>query len=123
MKKFMASTIAAISLLFMGNALAHANNAKRGGVVQSAGNYTFELVRQHGSVIIYVEDHGNVLETVGATGSLTIFKGAQKKVLPLEAGIGNTLVAPGARLADGSKAVASITFPNKSVIGVRFSID
>lgn len=123
MKKLIAITIAAISLAFSDNALAHGIKAKRGGIVQSAGDYSFELVCLNGSGIIYVEEHGKELATVGATGILTVFKGAERKVVPLEAGMGNTLVAPGGRLAHWTKAVASITFPNRSAVRVRFNLN
>lgn len=122
MKRFIALTTVALSLAFSGNALAHGSKAKHGGIIQTAGDLSFELVSQNGSAIIYVDDHGKDLATAGAKGTITVLKGKEKAVLPLEAGTGNTLVATGAKLARGSKAVASITLPNKDPISVRFSV-
>jgi hypothetical protein len=49
-------------------------------------------------------------------------KGTKKAVLPLAAGEGNTLVATGAKLAKGAKAVASINLASKGTVSVRFSV-
>lgn len=122
MKRFIALTTVAISLALAGNALAHGSKAKHGGIVQSAGDLSFELTSKDNSAIIYVDDHGKEKATAGAKGTITVLKGAAKTVLPLEAGPGNTLVAKGAGLARGAKAVAAITFPNKEVVSVRFSV-
>lgn len=123
MKKLTAGIIMAISMLFDDYALAHANLATHGGTVQVAGDYSFELVRQNGSAIIFVKKRGVEMPTLGATGALTAFRGDEKKLVPLEAGIGNTLVSPGGSLAHWSQAVASITFPDRSVAVVRFKLN
>ena len=74
------------------------------------------------AAIIYVDDHGKDLATAGASGTLTVLKGSSKSVLPLAPGAGNTLVAAGARLAPGTKAVASVTLANKAQVSVRFAV-
>jgi hypothetical protein len=123
MKKIFAIAALAAGLAFSGNVLAHGAKPKHGGIVQSAGDLAFELVAKDGKTTIYVDDHGKDLPTAGATGTLTVLKGAQKTQLPLEAGAGNTLVVKGdAKLAPGSKAVAAITFADKKAVSVRFSI-
>lgn len=123
MKKFFAIAIAAVSVLFADRALAHDNKVKHGGTVQVAGGLSFELECQNGSAIIYVEERGTEMSTAGANGILTVFRGTERKVVPLEAGIGNTLVAAGGRLAHWTTAVASITFPDRRVVQVRFSLN
>jgi hypothetical protein len=122
MKKLIALTTVAMSLAFAGNALAHGSKAKHGGIVQSAGDLAFELVSKDGTTTIYVDDHGKDMSTAGVTGTLTVLKGTEKAVLPLAAGGGNTLVAKGTNLAPGAKAVAAVTFANKNVVNVRFSV-
>lgn len=123
MKKLFAVAALAASVIVSGPALAHGAKPKHGGIVQSAGDLAFELVAKDGNATIYVDDHGKALPTAGATGTLTVLKGAEKTELPLQAGAGNTLVAKGdTKLATGSKAVASITFANKKTVRVRFSV-
>ncbi|MEH6435229.1 hypothetical protein [Massilia sp. DD77] len=123
MKKFFAVAALAAGVALSGNVLAHGAKAKHGGIVQSAGDLSFELVAKDGATTIYVDDHGRDLPTAGATGSLTVLKGTQKSELPLEAGGNNTLTVKGDhKLSPGSKAVAAITFANKKTVSVRFSI-
>lgn len=123
MKKMFALAAAVISLALSGNVMAHGSKAKHGGIVQSAGDLSFELVSKEGKTTIYVDDHGKDLPTTGVSGTLTVLNGMQKTVVPLEAAGGNMLVAKGdAAFAKGSKAVAAVTFAKKSVVSVRFSV-
>ena len=123
MKKFIALAAVATTLALSGNVMAHGSKARHGGTVQTAGDLSFELVSKDGKTTIYVDDHGKDLPTAGVTGVLTILKGVQKTVLPLEAAGANMLVAKGAAvLAKGSKAVAAVTFADKNVVSVRFSV-
>ncbi len=123
MKKMLVVAGLAASVALSGQVLAHGAKPKHGGIVQSAGDLAFELVTKDGSTTIYVDDHGKEKPTAGATGTLTVLKGARKTELPLEAGDRNTLRVKGdATLAAGSKAVAAITFADKKVVSVRFSI-
>jgi hypothetical protein len=106
-----------------GHAIAHESPARHGGIVKSAGDISFELVNKDGKTTIYVADHGKDVPMAGGSGTLTVLKGAEKTELPLESGGGNTLVVKGdAKLGPGAKAVANIVFPDKSTMGVRFSI-
>ena len=123
MKKIFAIAALAAGVILSGQALAHGAKPKHGGIVQSAGDLAFELVAKDGGATIYVDDHGKELPTAGATGTLTVLKGAQKTELPLEAGGGNTLVVKGdAKLEKGNKAVAAVTFADKKTVSVRFSV-
>lgn len=122
MKKLFALTAFAVALA-SGHAIAHESPAKHGGIVKSAGDMSFELVNKDGKTTIYVDDHGKEVPMAGGSGTLTVLKGAEKAELALEAGGGNTLVVKGdAKLGSGAKAVANIVFPDKSTMGVRFSI-
>jgi hypothetical protein len=123
MKKLIALAAIATTLVLSGNALAHGSKARHGGIVQTAGDLSFELVSKDGKTTIYVDDHGKDLSTTGVTGTLTILKGKQKTEVPLEAAGANMLVAKGsAALAKGSKAVAAVTFADKNVVSVRFAV-
>ena len=123
MKKIFALAALAAGIAFSGNVFAHGAKPRHGGIVQSAGDLAFELVARDAGTTIYVDDHGKDKPTAGASGTLTVLKGAQKTVLPLEAGARNTLVVKGdVKLAPGSKAVAAITFADKKAVSVRFSV-
>lgn len=122
MKKMFA--VAALAgVILSGQAFAHGAKPKHGGIVQTAGDLSFELVAKDGGAIIYVDDHGKDKPTQGATGTLTVLTGTQKTELPLESGGNNTLVVKGkAGLEKGSKAVAAVNFADKKTVSVRFSL-
>ncbi|MBZ2209775.1 hypothetical protein [Massilia soli] len=123
MKKLIALAAVAATLALSGNAVAHGSKAKHGGIVQTAGDLSFELVSKDGKTTIFVDDHGKDLPTAGVSGTLTVLKGAQKTAVPLEAAGGNMLVAKSdAVLAKGSKAVAAVTLADKTVVSVRFAV-
>jgi len=123
MKKIFAVAAFAAGLVLSGQALAHGAKPKHGGIVQTAGDLSFELVARDGGATIYVDDHGKDKPTAGATGTLTVLRGTQKTELPLESGGNNVLVAKGqAPLEKGSKAVASVNFADKKTVSVRFSV-
>lgn len=123
MKKILAIALVSAGVILSGQAFAHGAKPKHGGIVQAAGDLSFELVAKDGATTIYVDDHGKDKPTAGATGTLTVLKGTQKTALPLESGGANTLVVKGnAVLAKGSKAVASVSFADRKTVSVRFSV-
>ena len=123
MKKLVAMTALALTVLASAAVLAHESAAKHGGIVRTAGDLSFELVNKDGRIAIYVDDHGRDLPAAGMSGKLTVLNGSTKTEVLLEAGAGNMLLAKGdAKLAPGAKAVAAITLPDKSTKTVRFPI-
>ncbi len=123
MKKLMALIAMTISVAVSGNASAHGEKPKHGGIVQTANDLSFELVKKGNNAIIYVDDHGKRLSTAGATGKLTVLNGTEKSEVPLEAAGENMMVTKGeAKLAKGAKAIASMTFADKTTVNVRFSV-
>lgn len=113
----------AVSVIASGNVLAHGDKPQHGGVVSSANDLSFELVNSDGKAVVHVTDHGQPFNTAGATGKLTILNGDKKSEVPLEAAGNNTLITKGeAKMARGSKAVAAVTFANKTTVNVRFSV-
>ncbi|WEF32966.1 hypothetical protein [Pseudoduganella chitinolytica] len=123
MKKIAAMIALGLACAASVPATAHESAAKHGGIVKSAGDLSFELVNKDGKTTIYVEDHDATVPTAGASGTLTVLKGAQKSETALAAGPGNTLVAKDAvRLEAGNKVVARIALPNKAAVSVRFAI-
>lgn len=123
MKMNFAVTLISAGLVLSGQAFAHGAKPKHGGIVQSAGDLSFELVAKDGAATIYIDDHGKDKPTAGATGTLTVLTGTQKTELPLASGGNNTLLVKGeAKLEKGSKAVASVNFADKKTVSVRFSV-
>lgn len=123
MKKLLALAALTASCALSGQAMAHGAVAKHGGIVQNANDLAFELVNQDGKTTIYIDDHGRDVATAGASGTLTVLKGAKKTELPLLPAGANTLLVKGdAGLAAGAKAVAAITFADKKTASVRFSM-
>lgn len=123
MKKVVAIALVSAGAVLSGQVLAHGAKPRHGGIVQTAGDLSFELVARDGGATIHVDDHGKDKPTLGATGTLTVLKGTHKTELPLESGGNNTLVVKGkAGLEKGSKAVASVTFSDRKNVSVRFSV-
>lgn len=121
MKKLIA--LVAIAVAVSGNALAHGDKPKHGGVVSTANDMSFELVNKDGKATVYVNDHGKPVDTTGATGKLTVLNGTEKTEVPLEASGSNTLATKeDAKLTKGSKAIAALTFADKKTVNVRFAV-
>lgn len=123
MKKICAVAVLAAGVIVSGLAFAHGAKPRHGGIVQTAGDLSFELVARDGVATIHVDDHGKDKPTQGATGTLTVLTGTRKTELALVSGGGNTLVVKGqATLEKGSKAVAAVNFADKKTVSVRFSV-
>lgn len=121
MKKLMA--LVAMTMALSGNALAHGDKPKHGGLVSTANDISFELVNKDGKATVYVNDHGKPVDTTGATGKLTVLNGTDKTEVALEPAGSNTLATKeDAKLAKGSKAIATITFADKKAVNARFSV-
>lgn len=123
MKKLMALVAVALTVSLPASAFAHGDKPKHGGVVQSASDLSFELVNRDAKAMIYVEDHGNPISTAGASGKLSVLNGGKKSELALEPSGSNAMsTKEDAKLVKGSKAIASITFADKKLVNVRFSV-
>jgi hypothetical protein len=123
MKQLLAYVALAVAVAASGNVMAHGEKPKHGGIVQTANDLSFEMVNKENATVIYVDDHGDKVPTEGATGKLTVLSGKERSELPLEPAGDNTLAAKGdAKLVKGSKAIASITFADKTTVNVRFSV-
>ncbi len=96
--------------------------AHHGGVVQTASELTFELVRGDAGVSLYVDDHGTKKSTQGASGQLTVLSAGQKSLAPLVPAGDNQLVAKGLKVAKGAKVVAAVTFADQKSVTVRFTL-
>lgn len=101
----------------------HDLTPKHGGVAAEAGGVVFELVATSDALTLHVDDHGQKIDTAGATGKVTLLAGADKREAILAPAGDNKLEAKGAyRLTSGTKAVAVVTLPGKSPATARFAI-
>jgi hypothetical protein len=115
--------LAACSLGLVPLALAHGDGTpKHGGVVQSANDLSFELVGLDSAAMLYLEDHGEPLDTAGFGGKLSVLLNGVKTDAALKPAGANKLAASGLKLAPGAKAVAVVTTPQNQTISVRFTL-
>jgi hypothetical protein len=111
-----------VAVLTSGFALAHGDGvARRGGIVQMAGEIKFELVAGAGALELYLDDHGETVPTAKLTGKITVLSGANKSEFVLEP-VGDKLVAKGVKLVKGDKVIAIVTTENKQNNSARFVI-
>jgi hypothetical protein len=122
MRKLLSLAALAVSLVVVNSTLAHTEKPKHGGVVQAASDLSFELVSKGDVATIYIEDHGKPLATAGMSGKLTVLNGTEKSEAELKGAGDNRLQAHGVKLVKGSRAVASLTMPNRKAISVRFAV-
>ncbi len=101
-------------------AMAHAEHGQPqfGGVVAEAGEAQFEVVGKDGRLVVHVTNHGAPLDTVGATGKLTVLSGANKQDIQLKPAGGNRLEGAGSYAA-GAKLLLQVQLPGKKPLQAR----
>lgn len=122
----MSRTITLVAILGLSTlstgALAHGpGKAQHGGMVQTAGDLSFELVPDANGAVLYVMDHDKPADVSKMTGKLTILNGTVRSEAELKAGSGNKLEAA-AKMGPGSRVVATVNTVADKAITVRFSI-
>lgn len=123
MRKLLTVLILGVSVLAVNAAWAHGGaKPKHGGVVQAAGDLSFELTADDNGATIHVEDHGQPMATAGMTGKLTVLNGGEKSEAGLSPSGENRLRADGVRIASGTRAVASLKSADGGTITVRFNV-
>lgn len=123
MKKFALVVATTLGLTWASIATAHGVRAQHGGVVTTAGNMQFELVKLNGGAVIYVAgSHSEPVSTTGATGFLTVVKNEKRTEVALIPGVPNSMaIKANTKLPDGVLASATIVFANKNTVTVPFS--
>lgn len=121
-KTLLSALALALAAAAPGAAVAHEAAPKHGGVVRSASDLSFELVRQGDDAVLHVADHGKPLSTAGMKGRLTVLQGGETREVALQPAGENRLEAKGARLGAGARVVASIERAEKKPITVRFAM-
>lgn len=120
MKRLVMATFLGLAALSF-SAFAHGpSKAQHGGVVQAAGDLSFELVAEGEAAALYVVDHDHPADVSKMTGKLTVLNGADKKEAELKPA-GNKLEAA-TKLAPGAKAVATVVVPGGKTVTVRFAM-
>lgn len=101
-------------------AMAHAEHGQPqfGGVVAEAGEAQFEIVSKDGKLVVHVTNHGAPLDTVGATGKLTVLTGTSKQDIQLKPAGGNRLEGAGSYAA-GAKLLLQVQLPGKKPLQAR----
>jgi len=101
-------------------ALAHAEHGQPqfGGVVAEAGEAQFEIVGKDGKLVVHVTNHGAPLDTVGATGKLTVLSGTNKQDIQLKSAGGNRLEGAGSYAA-GAKLLLQVQLLGKKPLQAR----
>ncbi|NUQ49983.1 MAG: hypothetical protein HUU27_08710 [Phycisphaerae bacterium] len=101
-------------------AMAHAEHGQPqfGGVVAEAGEAQFEVVGKDGRLVVHVTNHGAPLDTVGATGKLTVLTGTSKQDIQLKPAGGNRLEGAGSYAA-GAKLLLQVQLPGKKPLQAR----
>lgn len=100
--------------------LAHAEHGQPqfGGVVAEAGEAQFEVVGRDGKLVVHVTNHGAPLDTVGASGKLTVLTGTSKQDIQLKPAGGNRLEGAGSYAA-GAKLLLQVQLPGKKPLQAR----
>lgn len=101
---------------------AHVTKAQFGGVVSVVKDVNYELVATADSLTLYVTDHGKAVDLKGASAKVMLLSAADKSDASLVPA-GDKFEAKGSfRVGAGTKAVATVTLPNKPVVTVKFTL-
>lgn len=113
-----------------GSALAHSNDyfekirGPNGGQVRMAEMFHFEVVVKDGEFRVWVTDHGdNAISTVGASGSATLLRGADKITVKLLPDGENRLVAKDSGIkSDGDIRISlTVTMKGRKALYARYA--
>jgi hypothetical protein len=122
MKKMFIAAVVGLSVVGF-NAAAHGPaKAQHGGIVQTANDLSFELVKQANGASIYVVDHDDPADVSKMTGKLTVLTGTEKSEAELKPAGADRLEATGIKLEQGSKVVATLSSPGSKTMTVRFTV-
>ena len=123
MKKQLLMVLAIMSTLALVSpvAMSHSDaKPQHGGVLHSKYDLNFELVRETDGVSLYVDDHGEPVDTAALTGQIMILAGGKRSEVALIAAGAGKLTATAVQIPDGARVVVSLTGTDKKVMTVRY---
>ncbi len=98
----------------------HAHTPKHGGVVVEGKYGDYELEARPALIRLHVSDHGQPADLSKTSAKLTLLSGSEKQEVVLKPA-GDKLEASGTfQVGPGTKAVATVTTPGRSVVNLRF---
>lgn len=123
MKRFFALCLLSVLSLAINAAHAHGSTKPvHGGVVQMAGDTSFELVARPDGAEVYLVDDGDDMPSEGLSGKLTIDNAGTKTEAPLTPAGGNKLEAKGAKIPAGARVVVLLILKDASKVRATFLI-
>lgn len=123
----MVSFLVVLSTLLLTFNLAYAHSNTRpmyGGVLETVGDTSFELVVNDDGVDLYILEEGVEISTSGKTAKVMINNNGERSEFMLEPADGNRFSAKGVTIPSG--AAVSVVLTNKepySKIGAKFVIE
>lgn len=123
----MSLVLLAFCTLSLASNLAYAHSTSRpinGGIVETVGDTTFELVVNEDSIELYIMEEGVEIPVANMTAKIMInLNGARSEVM-LEPGDGNGFSADGVTIPSGAKVSVMLTHKDPySKIGAKFIIE
>lgn len=120
MKSIVSAFCLSLALTAAPAAFAHEGHgmAQFGGVVAEAGMAQFEIVARAGKVVVHASNHGQPLNTAGASGKLTVLAGSAKSEIALKPAGDNRLEGSGEVIA-GAKLLINVQFAGQKPLQAR----
>ena len=117
-------SLAAISaiLIFSGQSYAHGDYfPKHGGVMNTGGEYSFEMLRSANEIIFFIEDHGDPVSTAGSKIDITVKRAEKETAFIGTAKPPNKVVAKGLKPMPGDRLTIKVDHPRVGVFFGRFT--
>lgn len=123
MKKVSIVLAMLMAVAVSGGALAHKDHDHDDVAPAKAVDVKLDLVNKRNGAIVYATNGGAKLSTAGATGTLTLAKGAAKSEVALQSGGDNAMETKAdTKMVKGAKATVSITFADKNTATANFMV-
>lgn len=104
-----------------GRASAHEPmDPKHGGRILVAADLDFEIVQRGDDLIFYIEDHGELVSTEGASSTVTVIREGRPVEVKLSPMAPNALVASATRPVAGTAVVVVIKLRRPADLTFRF---
>lgn len=95
---------------------------KYGGQIVVAAHLDFEIVARDDGLVLYIEDHSELVSTRGATGTLTAGAAQTEVTVELQPVEPNMLVAKGVTATEGMTVSARLILERPADISMRFKL-